>query len=304
MSESNLSCVPAAVPSSSELPAGGPAPSVFCQAARLELELRLEHLELEPGLCAYRLSVGAPDGFEVPRAFALRAGRTVEEGLARTPAIQAFLAGRASHIEKLHTLTLVVPEFRELARLHGFMGALEVLEQSKTQCEVHEPFRAFVEGGAALQDIVRLDHGSHMLFDRNDEVLPVGVYFDYMHGNFHEASYDLPRALEALRANPQVTVLPARRARGNEAPGIQAVPYYNAEPGRSAFIAFRFAPTVEQVRALWAEQRRLHSKYPSTRIHEAMFNLDTLGLRAAGIARFDHYLGHIEVSCPTDGRDD
>ncbi len=294
MSDSTPACVAPA----------SPVPCVFSQSARLELEVRLEHVELEDGLCAYRLTTGAPDGAEVPKAFALRAGRTVEEGLARTAAITAFVNGRASHIAQLRELTLVAPQYRELARVHGFMGALEVLEKSKTECDVRTPYQAFVEGGASLDDIVRMDHGSHMLFDRHGDVLPVGVYFDYMHGNFHEASYDLPRALEALRANPQVTVLPARRMREGEVPGIQAVPHYNAEPGRNAFIAFRFAPTVEQARALWVEQRRLHSKYPSTRIHEAMFNLDTLGLRAAGIARHDSYLGHIEVSCPMGGDDD
>jgi len=45
---------------------------------------------------------------------------------------------------------------------------------------------------------------------------------------------------------------------------------------------------------LWEKAKSLNPRYPSTALHEAVFALDLLGLRAAGIARTDDYYGVTE----------
>ena len=148
-----------------------------------------------------------------------------------------------------------------------------------------------LKDGAFRAFRVKCDMASHMLFDRFGGVLPVAVYCDYIGARMHNGAYDLKRAVEILANDARIRFVRSARNSKNNSNPIEAIPYYNAEDGRSECISFWFSPTAEDARLLWKKQQAYGGRYPSTRLHEAMFDLDILGLREGGAARFASYFG-------------
>ena len=138
--------------------------------------------------------------------------------------------------------------------------------------------------------VIRDDYfNSRMMFDIDGNVLPVAIHCDYIDAHMSNASYDLEKALEILRKNPDVHFIDRRGSFTD--PVIEEIPYYNVDDKRTHFLHFIFSPTKEQVNQMWKLQQTLKEKYPSTAKHQAIFELDILGLRKGGAAKFDTYLG-------------
>lgn len=139
--------------------------------------------------------------------------------------------------------------------------------------------------------LVRLDYSSHMLFDPEAGVLPVGIHYDYMTGMMSNGSYDLNKVRDLLKQNEQVHSGNVDSLGVEKPIEIEPVPYYNTASNCSTGIGFWFAPTQAQMKTIWEKAKTLNSKCPSCELHRAVFELDMLGLRKQGAALFDFYYG-------------
>lgn len=219
---------------------------------------------------------------------------TVSCGFARPRAIFSFADDKAGALKPLQKLRVAPAGFREVARTKGFMAAFDQFQKA-FQGE-QDLMDKFLAGEIDLDDIVYLDIGSHMLFDRNNEVLPTGIYFDYTNGNLRNGSYHLDKALAVLSKDARITPHVDTRSRSRKSGqdpvlAITEVESFNADSANIETIAFWFAPTDDDMRSIWAKAQSYGSQHPSTDLRQAIFDLDVMGLRAAGAAKYEHYYG-------------
>lgn len=260
------------------------------QEVAVKVVSQLQYVELEPGLCVFRLtrSSGAePLSPAQGVRFSAVMGEVSEEGFASTKAVRAFLKGKPMPREQV--LHLVAPAFRQILQQEGFAAAQDASAKANDGWQfVRYPFKALVEEGACLDDVLRLDFSSNMAFDRHGEVLPVAKRMDYIEAGLHNRNYDLDKAVAILKEDPRIVFLDDRNKvlEEGESP-ILDIPYYNRDDGRSQFLALLFRPTAEDEKRLWAAQQAYRTKYPSTMWRQAIRDLDMLGLAAKGAVRPD-----------------
>lgn len=217
-------------------------------------------------------------------------------GFATPKAVFAFADNKATVIREKPKMFVAPPGFREAARTKGFMTAWE--EFSKIMYEKKDHMEAFMASQIDLEDVVEFDVGTHMLFDQDGQVLPTAILFDYMNGFLRNGNYDMTKALKILSkdkrvmSNPDTTSRRARTSKEEPVLSIFDVPHYNRSPASSQFLSFWFAPTVEDMRAIWEKAKSYGTKYPSTTFHQAIFDLDLMGLRAGGAAKYPDYYDH------------
>lgn len=220
--------------------------------------------------------------------------RNVVSGFARPDDIIAFLDDEAPAIQAVANMRVVPPGFREMAQRNRFMDALEVHQPAiVAKSDYFDDLRA---GRIDLDDIVQLDIGSHMLFDRQGQVLPTGLHFDYTNGMFHSGRYYLDLALQVLLQDSRVSPVPVRRGDAEPTLRISRVgAMFSTDDYNQQHIYFMFSPTVEDMRAIWEKCKSYGSEYPSTMMRQAMFDLDILKLRAAGAAKYNDFWSADEV---------
>lgn len=224
---------------------------------------------------------------------------TLTSGFAPPADIAAFLDDEAAEVKGIAGMLIAPPGFKETMRHNMFMDALE-----KHQTELFakaDRLEGLQSGTIDLDDIIRLDTASHLLYDRHGEVLPVGFRLDYSTGGYHSGRYDIDKALEILSKDPRVSPLPIR---GKVPEGglrvLRVADHFSTDDYEQRHIAFMFAPTVEDMRALLARCKSYEdgSSYPWGNRYDALFDLDILGLRAGGAAKYDDPWKTDEV--PTD----
>lgn len=279
-----------------------------CVTQQAVVEREVQQLVLEPRLCVFRLAhcVRFPDP-NCPPSLSARYEGHVQEGLATPSELKQYLQGKTTTLKTLSELTLAPQGFRELAQQEGYVAACE-----RFGSEMHEAglFEKFSSGQAHVEDLLALDHASHMLFDRQGEVLPTAIFFDYMNGNLRDGAYHLERVLEVLAQDPRVRAWDERAARGRQGAAspatltVSAVPYYNVSRGCSRHVAFVFSPSEQDMKRLWAQMKSYGGSYPSTEAHRAIFDLDMLGLRQAGAAKHANYWGSEDSSGRSDSDED
>lgn len=206
--------------------------------------------------------------------------------------LKKFLAGNIYNAESLHPVSAA---YLEDARTKGYMRAIEMHANEFS----NKPSPCFdrLQAGETLR-MVRLDYASHMLFDDEGNVLPTGLYYDYMHGNMRNGAYDLKKVIAVLNTLSDVYVKEGKEL------SIESVPYYNVSAGCGTFLTFVYAPTQDQMTAIWKKAQAMHKLYPSTVLHQAAFELDTLGLRATGAALGNTYYGKAVSSDSSKNEDD
>ena len=118
--------------------------------------------------------------------------------------------------------------------------------------------------------LVRFDTNSHMLFDTNDDPIPLAMHFDYIDAQMSNGKYDLEAVLEHLLKNDRITF--------TDEPKVLDVPYYNNESGCRKFLDFMWSPTQEDYIKLWEWCKEKGGKYPSTSRHYAVRMLDLLDI--------------------------
>lgn len=265
--------------------------SSLSQQATVEREVQV--LELEPQLCAFRMvhrvNFSAPD---CPETLTSRYRESVQEGLATPGALKKYLSGKTPALKTLGNLTLAPAGFVRKVQSDGYVAACEQYGSQMSEDGMFEKFRS---GQACAQDLVKLDHSTHMLFDRKGGVLPTAIFFDYMNGNLRNGAYHLDKVLDVLSRDSRVKPAPEHRSgrrQGSAAPEslrIDEVPYYNASRGCTQHVEFLFSPTTDDMLRLWAQMKSYGGSYPSTTAHRAVFDLDLLGLREGGAAKHREY---------------
>lgn len=219
---------------------------------------------------------------------------TFKAPLSRSPAVnrQGFLDDHNYSLLKsgkqYKTLDLsVMPlDVQEKLRTQGWHHLIDI------KFDTDKPYDKFVSNPIP-NTVVRLDVSSHMVFDRKGQPLPVGILFDYIGGRISNGTYNLEKLAKHLLKRSDVVVFTADGWRGEVdfdkqastvAEAIVDVPYYNREANCSRTIYFMWQPNKTAYRRMWTECLKLHKEYPSTRMREVVFNLDLLGVRAAGAA--------------------
>lgn len=258
---------------------------VKTQAIDAVLEQTITSRELAPGVSAYKVTrevIIAAD--EVPAWFRGFLKDQVLTGITETCNIEAFEKGELETPYGSGGFKALPPEYLALVQQQGF----HALDQDHEELSalVHDTNRDPLSTPATWS-VVKVDRGGHMLFAIDDTPLPVGLLYNYMSGHVRDGSYDIPKLIAYLKTHPQVSP----QQGSSEGITEQRVPYFNVSPGCNIFTSFVFAPTQEQMLQIWAKAKELNPKYPSTVLHEAVFALDVLGLRAAGIALSDSYYG-------------
>lgn len=282
-------------------------PKATLTSATAQIHREVDVLALEDNLVAYRIIYQVDLEGEVPANLASRYSRHTEEGLARPKAVRDFLSDKASSIKPVQNLHLMPAGFRDHAQQVGYVDACEKF--SKEAVDGSGLFDRFAAGGTSLEDLVISDYSSHMLFDRHGEVLPTALYFDYMNGHIRNGAYHLDKVIDILRNDPRVTAIEERRRNNTDVLDKkdwkpQSVPYYNVSKGCSTHVSFRFAPTLDDMRRLWAQMKSYGSKYPSTENYRAVFDLDLLGLRAGNAAKYPDFHGDDAYNSSDDNDDE
>lgn len=252
------------------------------QHARKEALLRvtqdLQYAVLEDDLCVYKHTTSSNQESGPKGAFkSYRAPNSVQ-GLARRKSIESFLKGRASHVTPVKDLLYSSPDVLKVAQERGYMAAAEAFGTARD-----DVFDLFEQGQLDLNGFARWDTGGHMLFDRFGEVLPVAVFFDYMNGNLRDGAYDLEKVIKVLSKRKGIVTPTGEPLR------IEEVPSYNRSRGCYRHVQFIFQPTVQEMRLMWPKMRELNKNFPSVPKHQAIFELDLLGLRKRAAAKFAEY---------------
>lgn len=231
----------------------------------------------------------------------------VREGLCRKGLLTAFLQGKADSLA-CHIWRKDGEDLRggalcyvsdELLHFLQFRGADWLPEERNAYYAKHgelgpprpevsdEPFTALTEGGS-FDNVAYIDWGNHQAWDRQERALPVARSFSYISARMHNGCYDLERAAAILQARDDV-VLFAKRW-GDRL--IHTIPHYNATSSQTHHLSFLWQPTAEDCRKVEARCQEIGGKYPSTNWRKAVFDLDLLGLRAGGAAKYDDFWGN------------
>lgn len=267
---------------------------IFENESTVVIATRLRVCEIEPNLNAYR-TVTAVKPIDSTGKLGVdiqsKVNGAPQQGFVDDKNLQRLKAGQKH--EDLQ-LSIITAEGRELLRTKGWNEFWENDHKHHIGTDVF----AAAENP---DDIVRLDHSSWMMFDRHGEALPVALDFDYIsHGGITDGRYDLKKLATHLLGRNDVWIFPrATGWRGSlyDNSGrattldecIVDIPSYNRERGCERTIYFRWQPDVASYRRMWAECLAKKKKYPSTHKHEAIWDLDLLGVRAAGCTYFDDY---------------
>jgi len=152
-----------------------------------------------------------------------------------------------------------------------------------------------------LDLLARVDHNTHMLYDYLNNPIPVGIQFDYISGNITDGRYNLKKLVAHLLSRGDCVIASVQNSWSdhvdygypatNAKEAITRVPGYNRSRGCYETVNFTWAPSKEDYLKMWEHCVKSNPKYPSTYKHQAVFELDLLGLRAAGAALYTTFYG-------------
>lgn len=155
----------------------------------------------------------------------------------------------------------------------AFMDVVSDLSQS--------PYTRFVEDTATARDLVFFERSTQLLYDRHKQPLPMAVSCSYLNGRFDNANYHLDKASKILMQREDIRIKSAQ----------VSIPHYNADRRRNQHLEFVWVPNVEDYRRMISYCNEIGGQHPSMHIYRAMFELDILGLRAGGAAKFTDFFG-------------
>lgn len=268
----------------------------FSFETTIDVTRTIEHIAVNERLVCVRVTekraLANPTRLKNQKRFSSALFSNTTEMILTLANLKKFLASSSYNAERLHPAS---DAYLEDARTKGYVRAAEI---HADEFSIGQPL-CFdrLQAGERLR-LVHLDHASHMLFDDEGNVLPTGLYYDYMNGNMRNGAYDLKTVVAALNARPDVYV-----EEGKEL-AIESVPYYNVSAGCGTCLTFVYAPTQEEMTAIWEKAKSMHKVYPSTVLHQAAFELDILGMRAVGATLGTTYYGEAVSSDSNEDEDD
>jgi hypothetical protein len=265
-------------------------PTIISQSASFKAEVSLEYVDLGDDLAVFRVTRSLQPEGELPGLLKRTASSYVTQGFASTTGLREHATGNEAfaHFPESQSRIRVVPEgFLDLVARYGFSKGYDMAQTADKDFDANQPYTDLVDKGVSWDRVLTLEYSSHMVFDRNGLVLPTAIHFDYISAGMSNARYDIPQAAAHLSKNARVHFLDGRGEEGSCE--ILSIESYNATRFSNRYLHFRFQPTVEEQRQLWAKQLSYGTSYPSTEAHRAVFDLDLLGLRAAGIAYYEDF---------------
>jgi len=264
-------------------------PSLPAQILRAQANALLTRsLSVHPlpfGLTVFRLSYTADMPSEEAAIFGTAYPAKVVEGFALSTTIQDFIHGKTAVLRSERGFVFMPAGLRQRIATDDIYPVLkdwEKLEMSQL------PYTAFEKGDANPEDLLDIDMSNNVVLTRTGEPMPQPLHFDYMDGYLNNGAYDLEKALPVLRANPRVRPSDVPRGQRDEL-SILPVPSYNRRTNQSQYLAVTFIPTMDEL-------QRMVAHIPASRLsrlerYRAVFELDILGLRAAGAAKYPTYEG-------------
>jgi hypothetical protein len=165
--------------------------------------------------------------------------------------------------------------------------------------KIHEGlYEKFASGLLGKEDVFRVVEELFPYRSWEDgRILVPSLRGSYMEGHFDDAHYDLDKAIAHLSQHPRVRPAKVERSyvRQPAEPKLQRhpIPYYAAERLRSYDLNFDWTPTQEEAVAIVEHVSQSRGKMRCS-AWQATFDLDLLGLRAAGAALYQDYSGSRE----------
>lgn len=248
-----------------------------------------EYLQVHPNWFVYRLSYSLTlDGPANIGGFARQYPDSVQEGFSPMSTLEAMKAGAAPGKEHVQTgEPLVVPA--NLRDQIATRPTHEVIQELQSAAAYKAPFTALTENPALIQDLLLWSGYSSTFMDLAGTPMPQPLMYSYMDGMMCDGAYDLEKALAVLKADPRVKATdeatPFYPERGTLR--LTKVPSYNSRPGHRWSLDFWFTPTSEDMAKMLAHDPEARTFDDARR--KAVFDLDLLGLRAAGAARHAAY---------------
>lgn len=227
-------------------------------------------------------------------------GETVKEGFALLSTVLATSQGKDDLPSSVDMpgkerpwLVMATPELLEFWRVHGESWGAEEKNAwfekhgnfDKPRPEHSETPFTDLAAGASPDLAVFVDWGNHEVFTRTGLPLPWARQFSYISAHMHNGCYNLETAAAILSQREDITLALGRYSKSY----IHRIEHYNATAAQTHHLSFSWAPNVEDYRAMVAECERIGGKYPSVNWRQAVFNLDLLGLRAGGAAKYDDF---------------
>jgi hypothetical protein len=223
-------------------------------------------------------------------------GVHVTEGITSISNVDQLKKGFAPRYAARLVAAIGTPEFKKHIRQFGWMN-------DKIYAFIDEvtssPFAKFELGSVEPSDIIFIEDYSHEMHDFEMKPLPVAIKFDYINGCMDNTRYNLQKAIDILKARGDIRFMCDERWVDDPA-SILNIPGYNCDGKRNRYISFVWMPEVDDYRAMVTKSKEIGGKYPSTNKHQAVFDLDTFGLRAAGAAKYEKYYD----SDPTENDED
>ena len=276
------------------------AESVCTQAlmnkAQASLTRKFEYRQVSPLWMAYRLSftiaIKSDEAVGAACFSHVTAGPS-REGFAPMAQLKAIEAGALptdslgwdEPYTKGHPVLMPAELRNQLSQVpsHEIGTKLEQLHSTD------KPLSALESGEFTESDLMFWNVYCGTFLSIDFDPLPTPLEFDYMDGHFCDGAYDLPRALEVLKADPRVRAKSRSKFANPEGERlrIEDVPSYNRTAGQSRHISFVFTPTPEDLAKMVMYDDDARGVNETRR--RAVFDLDLLGLRAKRIARCETY---------------
>lgn len=163
-------------------------------------------------------------------------------------------------------------------------------DQKISEALINTSVFAALDMGASINDVIIRNPSDESYTDfQTGADVATGVMFDYISSNVNDGAYDLAKVAKILKKRSDIIPL-GMDGRPLKAEGlaIQPIPYYNAEPHFSQAIQFIWTPSDEDYAKMCAKMRTYKGKYQSGKKHEAIFDLDLLGIREAAFFQDFH----------------
>lgn len=261
-------------------------------SAKVELHRIFEFRQVHPDWFAYRLThtLQPQDCEQDLTPFSKASAGPCREGFAPMAQLEAMKGGampqRADPTVPQSEPVLVPARLREQLRVREYSDVVSDLVQLPG---TELPLLALETGENTPEDLLLWSRYSSTFFSMKGDPLPQVLSFDYIDGNICDGAYILERALQVLKADPRVLPPDEPNAVYTERGTlrIEAVPHYNRRPGSRQTLKFLFAPTEADMKKMVDHDPKARTCDDARR--KAVFELDLLGLRAAGAARCKEY---------------
>lgn len=247
------------------------------------IEFDLDTRQLDDGLYLYRKTARVASS-QLQKGSAFNPGKegdhvSKRSGFIDQKGLDSLIAGEDFNSLSLRPVPL---QALEAFRMEGFHDVIKEIE-TLLRKDVWEMMDA--DRSLDASNLIEFDLGNYVAKDWKGRHVPMALNCGYISARIFEGTYDLSALAEYLLAREDVVVY-QNLGRSNQKPAqnkreaITGIPSYNAEPGKSETIEFKWIPDQENYQRLVdliLDKKRVVS--PNGLI-EKLIESDILGLNA------------------------